>query len=74
MTLINIKLVLSTDSFDLLNVTEDCLFISKADFNSKNFIRSTFLFEHVMFSFMVLSIMTFHVILLADATCLFPGF
>jgi hypothetical protein len=47
--LINIKF--NYKFIRLINVTEDCLFISKAYFNSKNVIRSTLLFQHVMFSF-----------------------
>jgi len=42
-TLINI-IFFNYKFIRLINVTEDCLFISKAYFNSKDFIRSTLLF------------------------------
>jgi len=74
MTLINTKICFNYKFIRLINVTKDCLFISKAVLIRKILSALHFYFNKSCFPLLVFSIMTFHVILSANAIYFFPGF
>jgi len=74
LTLINIKFILTTNSSDLLMLQKTAFSFLKLILIRKILSVLHFYFNMSCFPLLVLSIMTFHVILLANATYFFPSF